>query len=1670
MKISSSIRISVLFLVMLFLICHESWAVLLSGDTQFDPKHPQASFKAAGVSQKLSKSKAASSIQSNAVVTRRIVVKFKDDLGQSAKWLTENKISFKSAMKNGSDYWDQFIVKHGVKGVFQPVFRDANEEKATGHTLAQIKAAYNKKLSIAAANASLSFYTKKANSVSRALRPRVIAPADNGSYHTYIVELGPNQDVNQVVDELMANKDKASIVYAHPQRLMQAKFGPPYVPTADDTVYNQQSNLITIGAKTAWGLNSASPNQGQGVVVAVVDSGVDYNHPAIKDNILPGYDTTTCQTFDLNTGDCTKSKSPGGDVMDNYGHGSHVAGIIAANGANNTGVYGVAPQAQIMPVKSLNDQGIGIDTDLAAGIKYAAENGADIINNSWGYSSFAPSDPTLEDAIKEAYALNKIIVFAAGNSYGNAREISPQNMKEVITVGAPGELWSNKGIKVDVYAPGYQIISLDAQKGNNFLANQGNMSSCTGCGSDYGGLSGTSMAAPHVAGAAALLKAKNPSWTNEDVRKAIVASSDKTISEDTTWKINPVLPYVILPIPRGVLKVDQAVNITQPLRVHISSPSINESSDNRIRLGFSDGTINITGTAGGQNFVSYQVLYRDANNVQWFPIPIDTNKPAVVSSTVAVDNGTLAQWDTSLMPQGDYELRLVATAVDGKQYFDNLEVFKGPSLAFLFDNSRCTNQPDMYGTMMVYTEKIPCCSSCGTAVFSYDFATKITTQMTPVQSYGNPRINADKITWTGFDSTGRFITVYDRKSQSTSVVARDQYNGYDLFNNYQLFDHKIFYLLGANYDMYYYDDDKKTNTYLTTDPNVWSADGTPFLGMYNNSIIWLDINPPTNTTCDLVYSMDITTKQKSFLAGSLSEVPIVADNQLISTSKNALNIYDLPTKTWSMLPIPNEGNNSQNLILANTSHSIKSGDNILIKTFNPEGDLYRNLYVYNMKTHFMRRVTTDYASFYFDYVNLSGKWVVWIDDEMNNFYIHYVDTSAHLALDSSLLDKALAPGTTLDIPVMAQSSYLPVNLSLQMADGSSLPQGFVFSQGTGLIHWPIAASQNGNSYPLLIKAQDASGESTSRYMTLNVFNDLPNFGFNLSQSSGQVTAGHPVALEYTIISNNPNINIPSAQMELDITSPSGKTRTNTFQMPAEQAGIDHHNYGMGDANVNVGPFAFIPNEIGTYAITAKINSQHDAPQSDFTKNTSTLTLNSIPAFQINNGASTTNSANVTLNIRDPLIVVGTRPDIGHGAQMRFSNDNIKWSDPEPFKTTKAWTLSDGGGPKTVYAQFRDVFGYWYQDIDQANITLSQVIVPVLNGMLIDTLSQEPITVMTSQRSWNNPQPTATGPSGPALINPGTFPFFQMYNLVAGTYTLAFNLQGHVFNYSITVSPNSQYNYLTLKIPVPLVKVSAGPNGTIDPQGDVLVDGGKDLTFTFTHHGYNYSPLVSVDGAAPVPVVGDILTLKNITATHTVAASFIRTPRISSSNVGTGGIIRPTGAMVPYGTSQTFSITPSAGHTIQSVSVDGVPISVTNTHTFTNVTTDHTISATFTPPDVPGPNLIIDFYNLDSTAQTTVISTPAGISCSNIPTSVNQCVAAFPSGSKVVLRATSPNNSQVNFALLGACIGGGINCFAQCTGSSCSVDIGTMDNGDREIYVQVKSPIQQAQADKKMPVS
>ncbi|WP_228039815.1 S8 family peptidase [Streptomyces chromofuscus] len=260
-----------------------------------------------------------------------------------------------------------------------------------------------------------------------------------------------------------------------------------------------------IGAPKAW----AAGYDGKGVKIAVLDTGVDATHPDLASQVTASKNFTTAA-----------------DATDKQGHGTHVASIAAGKGAK---YKGVAPGAEILNGKVLDDSGFGDDSGILAGMEWAAEQGADVVNLSLGGMDTPEVDP-LEAAVNRLSA-DKGILFAiaAGNS-GPESIGSPGSAEAALTVGAVDDAdklagFSSTGprvgdgaIKPDVTAPGVDITAA-AAKGSAIAQEVGENPA------GYLTISGTSMATPHVAGAAAILKQQHPDWTYAEIKGALTAST-----------------------------------------------------------------------------------------------------------------------------------------------------------------------------------------------------------------------------------------------------------------------------------------------------------------------------------------------------------------------------------------------------------------------------------------------------------------------------------------------------------------------------------------------------------------------------------------------------------------------------------------------------------------------------------------------------------------------------------------------------------------------------------------------------------------------------------------------------------------------------------------------------------------------------------------------------------------------------------------------------------------------------------------------------------------------------------------------------------------------------------------------------------------------------------------
>lgn len=318
----------------------------------------------------------------------------------------------------------------------------------------------------------------------------------DGVDDTYIITLNNN------TRSLTTLEQAAEVEYLETNLRFQA-FAAPNDPYFQAPYY---WNYQMINLPSAWDRQKGNPQ----VVVAVLDTGVSLSHPDLAANLIAGYDCVDNDPLpeDLN------------------GHGTHVAGIISAVSNNGVGIAGVAWNVKIMPVRVLDADGGGYTSDIVEGIHWAVNHGANVINMSLGYqglSAGSPGTATLMAAIDNAIQHGVTVIAAAGNS--NSSVAFPANYAPVIAVAALDQTgtrasYSNFGPEIDLSAPGGGVPNTQNE---SEWASKTIFS--TYLNSDYAYLSGTSMAAPHVAGVAALLYSwgiTNPS----DVESVLKASVD----------------------------------------------------------------------------------------------------------------------------------------------------------------------------------------------------------------------------------------------------------------------------------------------------------------------------------------------------------------------------------------------------------------------------------------------------------------------------------------------------------------------------------------------------------------------------------------------------------------------------------------------------------------------------------------------------------------------------------------------------------------------------------------------------------------------------------------------------------------------------------------------------------------------------------------------------------------------------------------------------------------------------------------------------------------------------------------------------------------------------------------------------------------------------------------
>ncbi|PGW57460.1 S8 family peptidase [Bacillus thuringiensis] len=344
--------------------------------------------------------------------------------------------------------------------------------------------------------------TKEKNNLYQQKNAKVISRNTQIGFDVIQVQ---DQSVQQALQEY---RKLPGVDYVEPSKGYQA------VWTPNDYYYssNQNASLQKMQIPKAWDITRGSTD----IVVAVVDSGVQSTHPDLKGKIISGYD------YVRNNTDPSK---------DELGHGTHIAGTIAAVTDNGIGIAGIAPNVKVLSVRVLDRNGYSYNDVIANGITYAADHGAKVIN-----LSIAMEEPSqvLEDAVNYAWNKGTVLIAGAGNS-STSKPYYPAAYSKVISVAATNSndvKWerSNYGMSVDIAAPGVDIMSTVPTNWDPE--------------NPYSTKSGTSMATANVSGVAALLASQGLS--NIQIRETIEKSADKIPGTGEYWKYGRVNAYKAL--------------------------------------------------------------------------------------------------------------------------------------------------------------------------------------------------------------------------------------------------------------------------------------------------------------------------------------------------------------------------------------------------------------------------------------------------------------------------------------------------------------------------------------------------------------------------------------------------------------------------------------------------------------------------------------------------------------------------------------------------------------------------------------------------------------------------------------------------------------------------------------------------------------------------------------------------------------------------------------------------------------------------------------------------------------------------------------------------------------------------------------------------------------------
>ncbi len=463
----------------------------------------------------------------------------------------------------------------------------------------------------------------------------------------FVLKIAAGKDLDSTLNLLQQNR---AVEHAVPNRKLRLHYTP------NDPHLAQQWHLDALDAYNAWDTQRGSAE----VLVAVIDTGIEYDHPDLQQNMwvnagedingngvvdesdfngidddlngyvddLRGWDFTDAPDYPA-AGDYLGRDN---DPYDEMGHGTQVAGIIAAVADNSKGIAGLAHGCRIMNLRSFTSGGEGDEDDSAAAILYAVAQGAQIINMSWGDEFITL---LLDDVLRYAAQKGAVLIASAGNA-GNDKIHYPSALEVAISVGAVDRDksragFSNYGATLDLVAPGVDIFTttLDAAYDSSS--------------------SGTSFSAPMVSAAAALLLSADPLLNADALRGVLMTTA-------TDLGTNGFDPFY----GAGLLNIDRALKQPNQSIAQMTSPTLDQ--------GFSNGPLAITGSAWSPVFESYSVSYGEGQNPdEWIDI-VSQQKEMMLDDTLAL-------WRDLPNQDGQYILRLSLNNRNGSYVESTTRIF-----------------------------------------------------------------------------------------------------------------------------------------------------------------------------------------------------------------------------------------------------------------------------------------------------------------------------------------------------------------------------------------------------------------------------------------------------------------------------------------------------------------------------------------------------------------------------------------------------------------------------------------------------------------------------------------------------------------------------------------------------------------------------------------------------------------------------------------------------------------------------------------------------------------------------------------------------------------------------------------------------------------------------------